>query len=77
MFTGLEETAWASLCRLDCLDASLAPLEPQNPSKYLLWQDPLLGLFDRNAEPIPLEEHYAAVRAAPSRCRRAAAACLN
>ncbi|MBS5480828.1 MAG: beta-N-acetylhexosaminidase [Clostridiales bacterium] len=62
MFTGLEETAWASLCRLDCLDASLAPLEPQNPSKYLLWQDPLLGLFDRNAEPIPLEEHYATVR---------------
>lgn len=31
MFTGLEETAWASLCRLDCLDASLAPLEPAEP----------------------------------------------
>ena len=71
LFTGLEEDKWAALCALDCLDPNLAPLEPQNPSKYLLWQDPLLGLFDRHAEPIALEEHYAAVCAAMESCCRA------
>ncbi len=30
-----------------------------NPSRYLMWQDPLLGLFDKNAEGLPLERHYA------------------
>ncbi len=29
-----------------------------NPSRYLMWQDPLLGLFDKNVEGLPLEEHY-------------------
>ena len=70
LFTGLEEEAWAALCALDCLDPDLAPLEPQNPSKYLLWQDPLLGLFDRNAEPVELEAHYLKLRTAlEDRCR--------
>ena len=62
MFTGLEETAWASLCRLDCLDASLAPLEPQNLEISAV-AGSAASLFDRNAEPIPLEEHYAACAA--------------
>lgn len=62
LFTGIDEEAWSTLCAIDCLDASLAPLEPQNPSKYLLWQDPLLGLFDRNAENIALEKHYSAIK---------------
>ncbi len=70
LFTGLDEKAWAALCALDCLDPNLAPLEPQNPSKYLLWQDPLLGLFDRNAEPIDLEAHYAKLRATLEECCR-------
>ena len=78
LFTGLEEDAWTALCSLDCLNPSLRPLEPQNPSKYLLWQDPLLGLFDRHAEPFPLEAYYAGIRDAlearldkplPARCR--------
>lgn len=32
-----------------------------NPSRYLMWQDPLLGLFDKNAEGLPIEEHYTAL----------------
>lgn len=32
---------------------------PANPSKYLLWQDPLLGLFDRHVEGLDLASHYA------------------
>jgi hexosaminidase len=32
---------------------------PANPSRFLMWQDPLLGLFDKNVEGLPLEEHYA------------------
>jgi len=30
---------------------------PPNVSKYLLWQDPLLGLFDRDVEGLDLGEH--------------------
>ncbi|WP_276357122.1 beta-N-acetylhexosaminidase [Cohnella caldifontis] len=31
-----------------------------NPSKFLLWQDVLIGLFDENVKPFPaLREHYA------------------
>lgn len=70
LFTGLEEEAWTELCALDCLNPALRPLEPQNPSKYLLWQDPLLGLFDRHAEPLELEAHYIGIRIAlEARCK--------
>ncbi len=31
---------------------------PANPSRYLMWQDILLGLFDKNIEGLPLEKHY-------------------
>lgn len=33
-------------------------LRKQNPSKFLLWQDPLCGLFENNIEGLPLKEHY-------------------
>ena len=33
-----------------------------NASKYLLWQDPMLGLFDKNIEGIGWSGHYAALR---------------
>lgn len=33
-------------------------MKADNPSKYLLWQDPLLGMFDRNIQNLPLNEHY-------------------
>jgi hexosaminidase len=29
-----------------------------NPSKYLMWQDPLAGLFDKNIEGLGMSEHY-------------------
>lgn len=32
--------------------------EPDNPAKYLLWQDVLLGLFDKHVEGIAIAEHY-------------------
>ncbi|MEC3884006.1 beta-N-acetylhexosaminidase [Halobacillus sp. HZG1] len=33
-------------------------LEPANPSKYLLWQDPFVGLFDKQGEGLPLNTYY-------------------
>ncbi|NSW89229.1 MAG: beta-N-acetylhexosaminidase [Firmicutes bacterium] len=30
----------------------------RNTSKYLMWQDVLLGLFDKNIEGLPLSSHY-------------------
>lgn len=30
-----------------------------NPSRYLMWQDPLLGLFDKNIEGLGMGRHYA------------------
>ncbi|MDD2630212.1 MAG: beta-N-acetylhexosaminidase [Limnochordia bacterium] len=33
-------------------------LATNNPSKYLLWQDPLLGLFDKHAEGHSLGQYY-------------------
>jgi hexosaminidase len=29
-----------------------------NPSRFLMWQDLLMGLFDKNIEGLPLENHY-------------------
>src|SRR5262249_28076528 len=34
-----------------------------NPSKYLMWQDILLGLFDKNIEGLNLTAHYSEVKA--------------
>ncbi|MBY0145944.1 beta-N-acetylhexosaminidase [Neobacillus niacini] len=34
-------------------------LHESNPSKFLLWQDVLLGLYDENIRSLPLREHYA------------------
>ena len=42
-----------------------------NPSRYLLWQNPLLGLFDHNMRGLPLNAHFAGMeeRMAASRDR--------
>lgn len=32
--------------------------DTSNPSKFLLWQDLLIGLFDANVKGLPLREHY-------------------
>jgi len=34
-----------------------------NTSRWLMWQDILMGLFDKNIEGVPLEKHYAALAA--------------
>jgi len=34
-------------------------LEPDNPGKFLLWQDVLIGLFDRHVEGLDVASHYA------------------
>jgi hypothetical protein len=31
---------------------------PANPSRYLMWQDILMGMFDKNIQGLPLEIHY-------------------
>ncbi|MCH1624501.1 beta-N-acetylhexosaminidase [Fredinandcohnia quinoae] len=33
-------------------------LYSSNPSKFLLWQDILIGLYDKNIHGLPMEEHY-------------------
>jgi hexosaminidase len=33
-------------------------LHPANPSKFLLWQDPLLGIFDTHLKGMKLGQHY-------------------
>ncbi len=38
-------------------------LHPPNPSKYLLWQDILLGQFDLNVQDRAVAKHYAALAA--------------
>lgn len=45
-------------------------LKQVNASKYLLWQDPLLGLFDYHCEGLPLQEHYAALAQTFSRAAK-------
>ena len=32
---------------------------PANPSRYLMWQDILMGMFDKNIENLQVEKHYA------------------
>lgn len=39
------------------------PSSIANPTKYFLWQDPLIGLFDKHAEGLDLNEHFSALEA--------------
>lgn len=43
------------------LTQSLADHSSHNASKYLMWQDILTGLCDKNIEGYPLDKHYAAL----------------
>ncbi|MEA4823743.1 MAG: beta-N-acetylhexosaminidase [Clostridiaceae bacterium] len=48
---------------------TIPPLDPHerdehNCSKFLMWQDILTGLFDKNIEGLPLDEHYENLAAA-------------
>jgi len=44
-------------------------MDSSNPSKFLLWQDPLLGLFDRHVENHDLPAHYAGLQTRLNGCR--------
>ncbi|WP_195574207.1 beta-N-acetylhexosaminidase [Paenibacillus sp. 1001270B_150601_E10] len=45
-----------------------------NPSKFLLYQDVLLGLFDKQIEGLPMNDHYAALEASIQAKRNSEAA---
>ena len=42
-------------------DEQARPNFQRNASKFLIWQDPLHGLFDKNIEGLPLNAHYEAL----------------
>ncbi len=55
-----ELADWQALSELDRTPGTEAPpTNSQNPSHYLLWQHPMMGLFDRNAEGLGYPAHYA------------------
>ncbi|UOQ43892.1 beta-N-acetylhexosaminidase [Halobacillus salinarum] len=58
--TGAEMNAFIVLGELDqpVGSAEQTALEPENPAKYILWQDPLLGLFDEHLKGLKLREFY-------------------
>lgn len=57
--TGIDADALLLLNKLDqppgVADGNL---QQTNPSKFLLWQDPLLGVFDKHIEGLDLDEYY-------------------
>jgi hexosaminidase len=61
--TGVDYEAFMALRYLDetpgTLPDNCGSMSSSNPSKYLLWQDVLLGLFDEHLAGFNLEEHYA------------------
>lgn len=60
---GLE--GWELLDRFDCTQyASAGNLGEDNPSKFLFYQDVLLGLFDGQIQGLGLERHYSELAAA-------------
>ncbi len=59
--TGLDFDAFMDLKYLDETPGTLPDnRECNNPSKFLLWQDVLIGLFDKHVESLDMAGHYAA-----------------
>ncbi|AFH62548.2 family 20 glycosylhydrolase [Paenibacillus caseinilyticus] len=57
--TGIDEAAFLRLKYLDeTPGAEPDNVKQSNPSKFLLYQDVLLGLFDKQIEGLPMAEHY-------------------
>ncbi|MFR5591733.1 MAG: beta-N-acetylhexosaminidase [Clostridium perfringens] len=57
--TGLSMEDFTSLEELDLVPSVKTPnMEVCNPSKYIAYQDLLLGAFDKHLEGLDLEEHY-------------------
>lgn len=62
--TGEEFDSFMELSELDSITGSEEAekdLEVSNPSKFLLWQDILIGLFDKEIEGLNLKGHYDSV----------------
>ncbi|GGA02640.1 N-acetyl-beta-D-glucosaminidase [Paenibacillus marchantiophytorum] len=58
--TGIEADAYLQLKYLDETPGSEPDNRKQsNPSKFLLYQDVLLGMFDKQIEGLPMSAHYA------------------
>jgi len=55
--TGGKYDAFLELSSLDRIPGE--DYDVANPSKYLLWQDVLIGLFDKHVEGKPIGEYYA------------------
>lgn len=56
---GAGSEAFLRLTGFDAVPgADILALEPDNPAKYLLWQDPLLGIFDAHMDGIDAGGHY-------------------
>src|SRR5699024_6247056 len=53
---------WDDIFLLNALDevpgVSEGNYHESNPSKFLLWQDILIGLYDKNIEGLSIAEHY-------------------
>lgn len=58
--TGINYDAYMDITRMDEMPGLITKeYDPTNPSKYLLWQDMLMGLFDRHIEGLDMDGHYA------------------
>lgn len=63
--TGIPYDAYMLMKDLDETPGSEPDNRKQsNPSKFLLYQDVLLGLFDKQIEGLPMNDHYAALEQA-------------
>lgn len=65
--TGISYDAFMSLKYLDEVPGVIADNAyfdgaPSNPSKFLLWQDILLGLFDKHVDGLNISKHYAELK---------------
>lgn len=57
--TGIKAEAFAALSKLDRPPGTdLETTDQTNPSKFLLWQDALLGVFDKHIEGLPVGDYY-------------------
>ncbi|KAA0948586.1 beta-N-acetylhexosaminidase [Sporosarcina sp. ANT_H38] len=72
--TGIEEQAYMLLNQLDT-PPGVEPdnKEQTNPSKFLLWQDVLLGLFDKHVEGLDMKPYYEELEKTINEGRNAAA----
>jgi len=69
--TGIDASAFLLLNGLDEVPGSEPNNRKQsNPSKFLLYQDVLLGLFDKQIEGLALEEHYGQLESRIRQARR-------